>query len=84
MCELALRSAMARVFPPGAAQQSRILLRAQLELRRVASFVLNHTPAGSESGGLGDVPVLHTPCGSEESSGNEFDSFGAELVFCIG
>jgi hypothetical protein len=47
-------------------------------------FILNNTEACPKSGGLGDVPVPHSSRRGKESAGSEFDSFGAEPVFCFG
>ncbi len=48
------------------------------------AFILDHTEGRAESSGPGDVSVLNSPRGSQESAGSQFDSFGAELVFRFG
>ncbi len=35
-------------------------------------------------GSLGDVAVLHSSRRSKERTGSEFDTFGAEAIFCFG
>src|SRR5580704_4883953 len=46
-------------------------------------LILNDAKACPESGSLGDVPAQNSSRGGQQSAGSEFDSFGAELLFCF-
>ena len=48
------------------------------QLRR---FILNNAEAGSESGCPSNVSLLNSSRRCQERSGNEFNSFGAKLIF---
>jgi hypothetical protein len=51
---------------------------------KLRGFILNHAEARTESGRLGDVPVLNSSRRRQKGTGSKFNSLGAEPFFCFG
>ena len=76
---------MARVFPPGAAQQSRMrdfaLSAADQDGDQLRGFVLDHDVRLAERFGFGDVAGENTACRGEKAAGFEFDPLRIQFGF---